>query len=389
MRIVLFSHDSAGLGHIRRNLALAHALTAGASEPVTGLLVAGRPEATRFRPPRGWDWLVLPGVRHAASGYALRELGIGLDEAAALRGGAFRAAVTAFAPDLVIVDRHPLGVARELEDGLRALRAEHPECRIVLGLRDVLDAPAAAAEEWRAVGGARTIRALFDAIWVYGDPRVHDLAASGELPAGLRDLVSHTGYLAAGRVDGHEHAVEAPYVLTTVGGGSDGADLAAAAAAAPVPAGMRHLVVTGPQMSAADRRRVQDAAGGGAEVVRRVPDALPLIRHASAVVCMGGYNTVCEVMSTDTPALVAPRRQRRAEQGIRAGALERAGAIEILSPWDVSPAAIGRWLSANAGRSVSRAAVALDGLARIPDLAAATRLRKPVSHVREGESVAV
>ena len=60
-RIVLFSHDSAGLGHIRRNLALAHALSAGTDGSVTGLLVAGRPEATRFRPPRGWDWLILPG----------------------------------------------------------------------------------------------------------------------------------------------------------------------------------------------------------------------------------------------------------------------------------------------------------------------------------------
>ncbi|MGO2096852.1 MAG: glycosyltransferase family protein, partial [Candidatus Microbacterium stercoravium] len=63
-RIVLFSHDSAGLGHIRRNLALAHALSAGTDGSVTGLLVAGRPEATRFRPPRGWDWLILPGIRH-------------------------------------------------------------------------------------------------------------------------------------------------------------------------------------------------------------------------------------------------------------------------------------------------------------------------------------
>ena len=92
-RIVLFSHDSAGLGHIRRNLALAHALSAGSAEPVTGLLVAGRPEATRFRAPRGWDWLILPGVQHGEGGYVSRELDLDLEASTALRGGAFRAAL--------------------------------------------------------------------------------------------------------------------------------------------------------------------------------------------------------------------------------------------------------------------------------------------------------
>ncbi|MGO1236406.1 MAG: glycosyltransferase family protein [Microbacterium gubbeenense] len=387
-RIVLFSHDSAGLGHIRRNLALAHALSAGSAEPVTGLLVAGRPEATRFRAPRGWDWLILPGVQHGEGGYVSRELDLDLEASTALRGGAFRAALSAFAPDLVVIDRHPFGVGGELEDGLRTLRAANPECRIVLGLRDVLDAPRAAAGEWSALGGAPRIRALFDAIWVYGDPRVHDLSVSGELPASLRDLVAHTGYLADGRVDGPQHQVDAPYLLTTVGGGIDGVDLAAAAAAAPVPEGLTHLIVTGPQMTAADRERVAAVATDRTSVVRRVPDALPLIRGAEAVVCMGGYNTICEVMSTETPALVAPRRRRRAEQGIRAAALTRAGVIETLSPWETDPETIGRWFAANAGRTISRAGVELDGLGRIPSIAA-DLLGSADASVLEDEFIAV
>ena len=387
-RIVLFSHDSAGLGHIRRNLALAHALSAGTDGSVTGLLVAGRPEATRFRPPRGWDWLILPGIRHGEGAYVSRELDLDLATSVAMRGAAFRAAVTAFAPDLVVVDRHPLGVGHELEEGLRAVRAENPGCRVVLGLRDVLDAPRVVADEWSALGGAARIRTLFDAIWVYGDPRVHDVTTSGELPASLRDLVSHTGYLAEGRIDGPRHPVDAPYLLTTVGGGSDGVDLAVAFAAAPVPEGIDHLVVTGPQMSAADRARVEAAAGSRTSVVRRVPDVLPLIRGAEAVVCMGGYNTICEVMSTTTPALVAPRRRRRAEQAIRAAALTRAGLVETLSPWSVDPIAIGRWFADRAGGTVPRRGVALDGLARIPSFAA-DLARGAATSSREGESIAV
>lgn len=367
-RIVLYSHDSMGLGHIRRNLALAHALTTGI-DGVTGLLVAGRPEATRFPPPPGWDWLILPGVRPTDDGYGPRSLSVDITTTTTLRGAVFRAALREFRPDLLVIDRHALGIGRELESGLRMLRAEQPDCRIVLGLRDVLDSPEGTAPEWRALGGGKTLRPLLDAVWVYGDPSIHDLTASGELPASLRSLATHTGYLATGRIAGHPHGIDEPFVLTTVGGGSDGVELAHAAAAASVPDDYRHLVITGPQMSTIDRRRVEQAARSGTEIVRRVPDALPLMQRASAVICMAGYNTLCEVMSTDTPALVAPRTQRRDEQRIRATALAKAGAIRPLRPWEITPATIGAWLAEAVVQRTTRSGIRLDGLSRIPALA--------------------
>ena len=396
IRIVLYSHDSTGLGHIRRNLALAHALTAGLEhESVTGMLVAGRPEATRFAAPQAWDWLVMPGVRHTPAGYAPRALDLDMGSAASLRGSVFRSAMRSFRPDLLIIDRHLLGVSRELEPALQMLREEQPECRIVLGLREVLDAPDAAAAEWSALGGGTALRPLLDAVWVYGDPGIHNLTLDGQLPTALHDLVTHTGYLATGRVAGHRHDVEEPYVLTTVGGGSDGTDLACAAAAAPVPAGYRHLVVTGPQMSTSDRMRVTAQARPQTSVVRRVPDALALMQRAAAVICMAGYNTICEVMSTSSPALIAPRIQRRAEQQIRAKALSAVGAIEMLGPRQVDPATIGDWLSANVGRCcVHRDHIDLDGLLRVPALAAGL-LAHDREHItaeglrRGGERVAV
>ena len=388
VKVVLYSHDSMGLGHIRRNLALAHALSDGI-EGVTGLLVAGRPEATRFAAPDGWDWLILPGVEPAPQGYTVRSLNSDLSTVTAMRGEIFRVAMRTFAPDLIVIDRHPLGVNRELEGALRRLRTEHPACRIVLGLRDVLDSPEVAAAEWRALGGGHALRAYLDAVWVYGDPRIHDLTASEELPTSLRDLVTHTGYLAEGRVAGHAHDITGPFVLTTVGGGADGTALATAAAAAPVPAGHRHLIVTGPQMAAADRHRVEELAGPTTQVVRRVPDALPLLSRASAVICMAGYNTICEVMSTDTPALVAPRSQRRAEQRLRAHALARTGAIETILPWEANPERIGAWLTENVGRRIARRGIELDGLTRVPRLASELLDSRHALPSQGGERIAV
>lgn len=265
IRIALSSHDSVGLGHVRRNLALAHALTRSlpelTGEEVTGVLITGQASATSFPAPPGWDWVVLPSVTVGEGGYRSRHLSAGIDRVTGMRAGAVAGVLRAFGPDLFVVDRHPFGVHGELLTALRELRAIRPSCVTVLGLRDVLDEPSVARAEFRALGGARAIREHFDAVWVYGDPAVHDPRESGETPPGLAPLIRHTGYLSHGRPSDSAPSVSAPFVLTTVGGGSDGVDIALAAAAASVPDGHAHLIVTGPQMAPSDRARVLGAAG--------------------------------------------------------------------------------------------------------------------------------
>jgi predicted glycosyltransferase len=373
-RIALYSHDSVGLGHVRRNLALAHALNATlpelTGEPVSGLLITGHSDATTFPIPDGWDWLVVPGLTKGAEGYEARHLHLAMPALTTMRGNIVRVALRDFAPDLVVVDRHALGVQRELEGALTALRSTRPGCSIVLGLREVLDRPSVALTEWNALGGPRAIRVLFDAIWVYGDPLIHNALATGEIPASLGDLVTHTGYLANGRPNGRSSHGDEPFVLTMLGGGSDGRDLATAAARTTVPDGYHHMIVTGPQMPKAHRAEIRALAGASTTVVRSVPDALALARQASAVVCMGGYNTVNEVMSTTVPALIVPRVHRRQEQAIRARALADHGLIDSALPSDITPELLGAWFAENVGREVLRSGVDLDGLGRVGQLAA-------------------
>ncbi|MDQ1082188.1 MULTISPECIES: glycosyltransferase family protein [Microbacterium] len=374
-RIALSSHDSVGLGHVRRNLAISHALTRMLpdllGQEVTGVLVTGQASATAFPAPAGWDWVVVPSVSVDESGYRSRHLATDIERVTAMRAGAVTGVLRAFAPDLFIVDRHPFGVHGELRDALRELRAVHPSCATVLGLRDVLDRPAAARAEFRALGGARAVREHFDAVWVYGDPGVHDLRTSGETPPGLAPLISYTGYLAHGRPTGPPPAADGPFVLTTVGGGSDGVEVAVAAAAATVPHGHRHLVVTGPQMSPADRDRVRRAATDpSVEVVESVPHLPALLERAAAVVTMGGYNTVCEVLHTSTPALVVPRCGRRDEQRIRARALEQKGVIETVDADRLDDRAVTEFFRRTHLTRCPREGVQLDGIAETAALAA-------------------
>lgn len=377
IRVLLYSHDSLGLGHIRRNLSLAHALVDHLPEltgrPVTGLLMTGVGAVQPAELPEGFDVVVLPGVRKGSGGYRPRHVQVPMSDLLDVRGRMLNAAVTGFQPDLVIVDRHAYGVDGELRRALTKLRKDRPAARIVLGLREVLDSPAVAAKEWAKLGSITQLRSLFDAIWVYGDPEAHDARATGEIPAGLHDLVQFTGYLSRGRYRGTGQAapVQAPYILTTVGGGSDGMALCRAAAQAPVPAGYRHLVVTGPQMAAAAREEIAGQAGPATTVVATIDDSVAAMRGASAVVSMAGYNTVCEVMDTDIPALLVPREEPRMEQSIRARGLAAQGAFDTVSPTELTPDRLGTWIAAAVDRVQDRSGLDRHGLQQVPGIAAA------------------
>lgn len=372
-RVLLYSHDSVGLGHTRRNLALAHALAdqlpTRTGRPVTGMLVTGVGHGTSLDLPDGFDVVMLPGVRKTGAGYRPRHVQVPMADLIDIRGRMLKGVVRGFSPDLIIVDRHAYGVDGELRTTLADVRRWNPQTTVVLGLREVLDEPEATDREWERLGDLSEFRSLFDQIWVYGDKQVHDVRTSGEVPAELADLIRYTGYLATGRHWVPEDPpTPVPFVLTMVGGGSDGVPLCRAAAQAPVPAGHQHVVVTGPQMAEADRLSIQAVATGRTTVVDSVPDGLAMIRRASAVVSMAGYNTVCEVMSTSTPALLVPRELPRQEQLIRARSLHAAGAMDLCRESELAPAQLGTWLEGAVRRSQPRDHLdraGLDGVASI------------------------
>lgn len=375
LRIALYSHDSLGLGHARRNLALAHAL--GNQLPgltgrqVTGVLISGSALAPGFHVPAGWDWVILPGVKKGPDGYQPRNLAVPMQELVSLRAALLEAVLGGFRPDLIVIDRHATGIHRELEAALRRARALTP-VRVVLGLREVLDSPDAALAEWDRAGGARLVKALFDAVWIYGDPAVHDPVGAGEIPPSLRSMIRYTGYLATGRPPGSgELCMPGPYFMTTVGGGADGHPLASIAAAAALPPGMGHLIVAGPQMPEPELTDLRRYATPGVRIVEALDDMVLHMRHAEAVISMGGYNSVCELMSTRVPALIVPRNHSRAEQQIRAASLADAGYLDRHDINTLTPAILEAWLARSLGTEVDRGMAQLNGLARVPQLAAA------------------
>ncbi|HKK35027.1 MAG TPA: hypothetical protein VJ994_01910 [Paracoccaceae bacterium] len=339
-RALLYSHDTFGLGHLRRTRAIARALTVDDAE-AAALIVTGSPIAGRFDFPDRVYHVRLPGVVKLADGdYATQNLGLALDETVALRAALIDAADRVFGAELLIVDKEAWGFRNELAATLEQARARG--ARIVLGLRDVLDAPEPLAREWARKGHAEAIRRWFDEIWVYGVPEICRPLQGLDLDAEMMSRVVYTGYLRREAPDWPdelgEAAPEGPFVLVTAGGGGDGApliDLALSAYEADPTLGPRAVIVYGPflpQERRAEFDRRAAALGDRVETLSFDSRIERLQAQAVGIVAMGGYNTFCEILSRDKPAVIAPRTHPRLEQFIRAEAAERLGLVRMLHP---------------------------------------------------------
>lgn len=382
-RVALYSHDAQGLGHIQRNLAITAALKGGSLAPDV-LLFSGTDEAAALARSARCDVVTLPALRKRLDGsYAPRHLSGSLGELIAVRSAVLASTLDAFGPDLLIVDKLAGGAFGELVPTLERLRARGGT-RIVLGLRDVLDDSATTRREWREQRAAATIERCYDAVWVYGDSRVFDTVAEYDLPAPVAARTTFTGYLARGRGADPATVPRAPVILGLVGGGQDGRQLAECFAATPLPQGHRGALVTGPQMPDADRARIRELAGGRDDLTVHefVPGLQGWVAGAAAVVSMGGYNTVCELLAAGTPGLIVPRVRPRTEQLIRARRLAAHGALDCLHPAELSSDAVGAWLrqAVTRGPRCCEGQLDLDGLGRVPALAAEL-LASPVAEV--------
>ena len=333
-RIIFYSHDTFGLGHLRRSRELASALTKG-DDQASAIILTGSPVAGRFTFPERVDHIRLPGVTKLPDGtYISQTLALDIDDTTSLRAGLIQSAVERFEPDLLIVDKEPTGFRGELLPTLEYLRMRR-RTHVVLGLRDVLDEPEVLAAEWDRKGALAAAENLYDEIWVYGMRDVYDPTKGLKLSDETRARMYWTGYLRRQVTDASD-TPDTPYILVTPGGGGDGAAMVSLVLSAyeqDPDLGPNAVLIYGPFLSG-DVRDAFDARvaklDGRVTAVGFDSRIEALFKGAVGVVCMGGYNTFCEVLSFDKPAVILPRTKPRLEQWIRASRAEELGLVRML-----------------------------------------------------------
>lgn len=373
-RVLMYSHDTIGLGHMRRNSAIA-ARIVDADPRASVLMLVGSPSGVPFDLPPGVDYLKLPSVAKVARDvWRPQSLRVSGDEVISLRSALIERAVQSFAPDVFLVDHEAGGVRDELVPAFEALRRSRRPVRIVLGLRDILDEPQLTRQSWAKRGTADIVRRFYDDILVYGDESVFPSRLLYGLDGLAPGRVWSCGYVthlatATGANVPADRGAPARIVVAG-GGGRDAFPLLAAAVEAlcSIPAAERPEadVIAGPLMDADLRQPLElRAVAAGLRFHRSHPDPHGLLARADLFVTMGGYNSVIEAIAIGCPTLVVPRVGPSAEQRMRATCLARLGLVQAIDLDQATPAVLAA-LFREPYRAVPRreAAIDLDGANR-------------------------
>jgi predicted glycosyltransferase len=341
--ILMYSHDTYGLGHIRRTMAIASHLR---SLSTNILILTGSPIAGRFSLPENVDFVRIPGmIKKTNDEYHALSIRINAEHALAIRKSIISATARSFQPDLFIVDKEPLGLKREVLPILRWFKKYHPRTRTVLGLRDIMDDRDTVRQDWQHKKVYRYLDELYSEIWVYGRQDIYDAVAEYDIPPSASAKLFFTGYLPR-RVatDSRKRKTRKKFcigdnekmIVVTAGGGGDGftmMDTYLGMHESLRPLDVQSIMITGPFMPREQRRLLaRRAKPFKIKVLPFYSRMEEMFGAADLVVSMGGYNTMCEILSQATPCLIIPRETPRKEQLLRAQAFGKRQLIDYL-PW--------------------------------------------------------
>jgi predicted glycosyltransferase len=341
----MYSHDTYGLGHIRRTMAIASRLRT----PNTNVLIlTGSPVVGRFSFPEQIDFVRIPGmIKKTNEEYLPLSIKINAGHALDIRKKIIIATVKAFNPHLFIVDKEPLGLKKEILPTLKWLRKCCPQTRTVLGLRDIMDDADTTKEHWAQKGLYQALDKYYSEIWVYGTQEFYDPIQEYDIPEHISERIYFTGYIPrevrskrAALYERRRHRISdrEKLVVVTTGGGGDGykimdtylSMLEKKGTSAPY----RSILITGPFMPKAKRREIfKRSRKLDIRVFHFYRQMEKIMAAADLVISMGGYNTLCELMSLKKVSLLIPRKTPRLEQTLRTKCFHQRSLVEYI-PWD-------------------------------------------------------
>jgi len=385
MKIMVYSHDTYGLGNLRRMLTICRYLLEEISK-LSILLVCSSPVVHSFRMPKGLDYIKLPCIaRNEFGELAVKYLEIEKEEALQLRSELIKVTTINFKPDIILVDKKPYGLQEELRDTLEKIKNSDYSPKVVLLLRDILDTPEKTIAEWKSKRYYEGIELFYDQVWVVGMQEVFDITKEYKFPPVISGKVKHCGYIRRTAEGKNQYEIRQElnlnpneqFVLVTPGGGADGYHLIDKYISGlnhlPKQHKIRSLIICGPEMPQEKQQALHRKAKQYkcVKIIEFTDELTSYMNAADTIVSMGGYNTVCEIFSFEKPAVIVPRTKPVKEQLIRAESLDKVGLLKAIHPDLLNPenliAAVVEKLKNTAKNQPKLFNLDLDALPRIVD----------------------
>lgn len=309
-RLLFFSHDGSGVGHLRRLSRIAGALQG----PCACLVVTGHPTAG-WIVPESCEFIHLPSLDSlivSRSRYWGRDpfLRLPFEDAKAFRNTLLSQVIRWYQPDALFVDFLPLGKNHELADAILNLK-----CKKYFILRGVLDDPRNVRINVLGGNGEQALENQYDRVFVTSDARVIDVGEEYSLSKSIRQKLCYTGYVAQESSAASRAATRvrrgvpagAPWVVCSAGGGKLGERLIQECLR--IAATNRHLffdVVLGPRSAMRGELATWPNSDGRVRVLQESPDLPDLHAAADIVVCPGGYNSMVEALAGESELICVP-----------------------------------------------------------------------------------
>ncbi len=351
MRLMVYSHDTFGLGNIRRMLAICQYLLDSIPD-ISIVLVSGSPVIHSFRLHPRLDYIKLPCIGRDREGkLSAKYLRTSTEKTIRLRSELIKTTAVHFKPDLLLVDKKPYGLQSELKETLTYLNTYKPETKLVLLLRDILDRSEVTISEWERNKYYQAIEWFYDRILVVGMPEVFDVVKEYNFSQTVVKKVKFCGYirreagLKSGSTIRQELQIEPSekLVLVTPGGGEDGYRLIdtylQSFSSQTSHTHIKSLIISGPEMPFSQKEALSRVAKNNPNfmICEFTDDIISYMEAADTIVSMAGYNTVCEILSLSKRAVVVPRTQPVQEQLIRAQRMSSFGLFKFIHPESLSP----------------------------------------------------
>ena len=268
-------------------------------------------------------------------------------------------------PDGLITETFPFGrrmMRFELIPLLNACHSSLKKVTVIASIRDILQ-PKPRPE--RNIEICQLIQQYYDHVLVHGDASVATLEDSFSLAAQISDKVSYSGYICNSQPIATAQASPGNEVIVSAGGSATGLSILKAAVAAKPLSRLRDSrwrIMVSPAIAERDYLLLKQSSSSTLIIERNRADFTTLVSTARLSISQAGYNTVTDLLQTDTPAIIIPfAAADEKEQTIRSQCLQQAGRVAVIAETDLSAELLANTIDQVSLQKVHPFPVRLDG----------------------------
>lgn len=351
LRVLIYSQDGYGLGHLRRNLSITTQIKQ-LCPSASVLIIVDSPVAPFFELPPLCDFIKIPTMVKIDYGvWASNRLNMTSSELLPVRADMITNIALSFQPHVFLVDHMPHGALGELTEPIKQIKQLSPHTRMVLGLRDILGGPEDIFKQWNLEGAYDVAEKYYDKVLIYGSPEIFPSAEEYFFSEKLLNKTTYCGFVC--RDDTPKEFSNSqlkklmpkndlPLLLVTGGGGHDANSFMDifldTVNLLKSKLEFQAIVSSGPFMQIEQIQALRDKAKGFPVTVESLGnDAIHFLKRADLLISMAGYNTTSEILRFRKNAIIIPRPGPSAKQTIRTRLLTQRNMFAAIHPNDLTP----------------------------------------------------